>query len=59
MAYIWSGGGGGGVSVLILTTYVVHGGGGGEVWLLHGIAYKRSHKIKPHSAVVSVTGCCV
>ena len=53
------GGGGGGVSVLILTTYVVRGGGG-EVWLLHGIAHhKRSHKIKPHSAVVSVTGCCV
>ena len=51
-------GGGGGVSVLLLKNYVVNGGGG-EVWLLHGIAHKRSHKIKPHSAVVSVTGCCV
>ena len=58
MAYISCGGGGAGVSVLILTTYVVRGGEG-EVWLLHGIAHKRSHKIKPHSAVVSVTGCCV
>lgn len=42
--------------MLILTTYFVcRGRGGGEVKLLHGMA----HKIKPYSAVVSVTGCCV
>ena len=55
MAYIWSGGWG----LVCWNLQLMLSVGRGEVWLLHGIAHKRSHKIKPHSAVVSVTVCCV